>query len=246
MLIDWFTVVAQIINFLVLVWLMKHFLYRPILNSIDQREKKIAQTVADAAKEKEDASHLKKDFDQKMNDIEAQKKVILDKAIAEAKKEQDRILETARSEGEEIKEKWQISLELDQKNRKQELIERTENEILLIARKMLTDLSNGELEDRITQVMLQKLSAIAPDLKTQFQNDIKNGAVVSVKSAFDLSSSQKESFKEVLEIDAPFKFSIEPSLICGIELSAGGNKIAWNVSDYLDSFQDKPEMNING
>jgi len=38
MLIDWFTVVAQVINFLILVWLMKRFLYKPILNAIAARE----------------------------------------------------------------------------------------------------------------------------------------------------------------------------------------------------------------
>ncbi|MFQ3186924.1 MAG: F-type H+-transporting ATPase subunit b, partial [Marinomonas primoryensis] len=48
MLIDWFTVIAQLINFLVLVWLLKRFLYRPILNAIDAREKRIADELADA------------------------------------------------------------------------------------------------------------------------------------------------------------------------------------------------------
>jgi len=48
MLIDWFTVGAQIVNFLILVWLLKHFLYKPILDAIDAREKKIAAELADA------------------------------------------------------------------------------------------------------------------------------------------------------------------------------------------------------
>jgi F-type H+-transporting ATPase subunit b len=43
MLIDWFTVGAQTLNFLILVWLMKRFLYKPILNAIDTREKRIAK-----------------------------------------------------------------------------------------------------------------------------------------------------------------------------------------------------------
>ena len=46
MLIDWFTVGAQALNFLILVWLMKHFLYQPILHAIDAREKKIAAELA--------------------------------------------------------------------------------------------------------------------------------------------------------------------------------------------------------
>lgn len=49
MLFDWFTVGAQVLNFLVLVWLMKRFLYKPVLDAIDAREKRIAQSLADAA-----------------------------------------------------------------------------------------------------------------------------------------------------------------------------------------------------
>ena len=46
MLIDWFTVGAQALNFLILVWLMKRFLYKPILTAIDTREKRIAAELA--------------------------------------------------------------------------------------------------------------------------------------------------------------------------------------------------------
>ena len=48
MSIDWVTVLAQIANFLVLLWLLKRFLYRPILNGIDAREAAIAQRISDA------------------------------------------------------------------------------------------------------------------------------------------------------------------------------------------------------
>ncbi len=46
MLIDWFTVVAQAINFLILVWLLQRFLFKPILGAIDEREKGIAAQLA--------------------------------------------------------------------------------------------------------------------------------------------------------------------------------------------------------
>jgi F-type H+-transporting ATPase subunit b len=49
MLIDWFTVGAQVLNFLILVWLMKRFLYQPILDAIDAREQRIAAELANAA-----------------------------------------------------------------------------------------------------------------------------------------------------------------------------------------------------
>ena len=46
MLIDWFTIIAQALNFLILAWLLKRFLYRPVLNALDEREKLIASELA--------------------------------------------------------------------------------------------------------------------------------------------------------------------------------------------------------
>ena len=70
MLIDWFTVSAQAVNFLILVWLLNRFLYKPILNAIDVREKLIATELADAAtkkpkhkKDRDEFQHKNEEFD---------------------------------------------------------------------------------------------------------------------------------------------------------------------------------------
>ncbi len=80
MLIDWFTVVAQIVNFLVLVWLLKRFLYKPILNAIDAREKRIASQVLKAQETEEVAKKERDAYQQKNEDLEKQKEVLLSKA----------------------------------------------------------------------------------------------------------------------------------------------------------------------
>ena len=49
MSIDWFTVAAQIINFMVLVWLLQKYLYKPVLNAVRKREQKIAGQLSEAA-----------------------------------------------------------------------------------------------------------------------------------------------------------------------------------------------------
>ena len=65
MLINWFTVVAQAINFLILVWLLKRFLYKPILHAIDEREKGIATQLAEAEAKKAEAQKDRDDFQHK-------------------------------------------------------------------------------------------------------------------------------------------------------------------------------------
>ena len=76
MLIDWFTVGAQALNFVILVWLMKRFLYKPILGAIDAREIRIARELANAdTKEAEARSqvdefrHRNEKFDQQRDEM---------------------------------------------------------------------------------------------------------------------------------------------------------------------------------
>src|SRR5476649_276177 len=95
MLIDWFTVGAQALNFLILVWLMRRFLYRPILNAIDAREKKIAAELADAAAKKAEAQKDRDEFQKKNTDFDQQRAALLGKATDDAKAEGRRLLDEA-------------------------------------------------------------------------------------------------------------------------------------------------------
>jgi F-type H+-transporting ATPase subunit b len=84
-LIDWFTVGAQALNFLILVWLMKRFLYKPVLAAIDVREKRIAKEIADADAKKADAQKEHDEFQHKNEEFDQQRAALLSKATDEAK-----------------------------------------------------------------------------------------------------------------------------------------------------------------
>ena len=103
MLIDWFTVGAQVLNFLILVWLLKHFLYKPILNAIDAREKRIAAELADADAKKTEAQKERDDFQNKNKVFDEQRSALLGKAADEAKVERERLLDEARKAAESLR-----------------------------------------------------------------------------------------------------------------------------------------------
>src|ERR1700691_1252318 len=96
MLIDWFTIVAQALNFLILVWLMKRFLYKPILDAIDAREKRIANELANADAKKAEAQKEHEQFQHKNEEFDKQRAALLSKAADDAKAERPRLLDEAR------------------------------------------------------------------------------------------------------------------------------------------------------
>src|SRR5450432_2377938 len=96
--IDWFTVVAQVVNFLILVWLLKRFLFKPILRAIDEREKGIAAQLADAEAKNAESQKERADFQHKKEAFDQQRAALLKKATDEATAERQRLLEEARKD----------------------------------------------------------------------------------------------------------------------------------------------------
>ena len=128
MLIDWFTVGAQALNFLILVWLLKRFLYKPILSAIDAREKLIAAELADATTKKTEAQKERDDFQHKNEEFDQQRASLFNKATDEAKAERQRLLDEARNAAAALNAKRMESLRSDAQQLNQAIARRTQQE----------------------------------------------------------------------------------------------------------------------
>jgi len=240
MLIDWFTVGAQVLNFLILVWLMKRFLYQPILNAIDGREKKIADELADAASQKAEAIQERDDFIKKNEVFDHERAELLNKATDDAKTEGNRLLAEAKISADELGAKRQENLRSEAANMQQALARRTQQEVFSIARKTLTDLAAAELEERMVAVFTRRLRELADDAKHTLGDALKSATGPAlVRSAFELPAEERaaiqKAINETFSIDAPLRFETAPEVVSGIELTAHGQKIAWSIADYLTS-----------
>ena len=89
MSIDWVTVLAQIANFLVLLWLLKRFLYRPILDGIDAREAEIAKRIAAAAEAQHAAQTAESQYIKQRAQLLAEQDRLLEKAMAATEEQRD-------------------------------------------------------------------------------------------------------------------------------------------------------------
>ncbi|MEP6898192.1 MAG: F0F1 ATP synthase subunit delta [Rhodanobacter sp.] len=240
MLIDWFTVVAQVLNFLILVWLLKRFLYRPILNAIDVREKRIAAEVADANTKKADAQKERDAFEAKNKVFDEQRGALLSKATDQANTERDRLLAEARKTADALKETQNAALQADASKLNQALRDRVQQEVFAITRKALGDLASTSLEERLADVFVQRLGALGDDTKKTLARAISNSSDATVlRTAFDLPAAQQAVIQKALTdtfaTDVRIRFETAPALISGIEFTAGGQKLGWTISDYLAS-----------
>ncbi|MEO5926451.1 MAG: F0F1 ATP synthase subunit B [Bryobacteraceae bacterium] len=242
MLIDWFTIVAQTLNFLILVWLMKRFLYKPILRAIDEREKRIAAELADADAKKIEAQQERDEFEHKNAEFEQQRAALLSKATEEVKAERERLLEESRKAAVELSSKRQEALRSEEHNLHQAIVRRTQQEVFAITRKALADLATASLEERIGEVFIQRLREMNGEAKTLLGDALKKaGEPAVIRSAFELPGEQQAAIQnavnETFSAEIHLRFETSPDLISGIELSANGQKVAWCIADYLASME---------
>ena len=240
MLIDWFTVIAQAVNFLILVWLMKRYLYQPILKALDAREQRIAAELADADAKKAEALGEREEFRRKNEEFDSQRDGLLSKATNDAAAEHSRLLDEARTDSEIMRGKLQDKLGNEFRNLHDEIARRTQAEVFAIARKTLSELSGTGLEARIVEVFIQRLRELNDSERSKLAA-IAAQDTVTVRSAFELPQPQKamieETLNAVLGSKNPARFEIVPSLIGGIELILHGQKVAWSISDHLASLE---------
>jgi F-type H+-transporting ATPase subunit b len=242
MLIDWFTVGAQALNFLILVWLMKRFLYKPILQAIDEREKRIAAELANADTKKAEAQKEHDEFQRKNAEFDQQRAALLTKATNHAQAESQRLLDEARKAAIALTSKQQDTLRDEEHNLHEAIIRRTQQEVFAIARKTLTDLATTSLEERLGEVFTRRLREMNGDGKKRLGAALKTASIPAVvRSTFDLPAEQRAAIQnalnETFSAEIRVQFETAPDLVSGIELTTNGQKVDWSIADYLSSME---------
>lgn len=242
MVIGWFTVVAQAVNFLVLVWLLKRFLYKPILHAIDEREKGIAAQLADAEAKKAEAQKERDDYQHKNEAIEQARVALLKTATDEAGAERQRLLGEARKEADALRAKRQDALRTEHRQMNQEIVRWTQKEVFAITRKTMADLAATSLEERMSEVFVGRLRGLTGEAKDELAAALKTSpSTALVRSAFELPPTQRAAIEsavnETFDAKTQVQFQIAPDLVSGVELSANGRKVAWSIADYLATLE---------
>jgi len=243
MLIDTFTIVAQIINFLILVFLLWRFLYRPVMNAMDERERTVTSRLEEAGNMKLEAQQVADTYHGKMEDLDRK----YDEMIAEARGAADtrrrELITEAREEVDGAKSRWYEALGRERDTFLRELRRQASDNIYRIARKILTEMADEEIENKITGIFISKLGELGDSDRGQLRDSItRKGNTVLIRSAYDLSEQDRtrlsDSVRKIAGPGISIEFRKSEKLLAGIELSAEGHKIAWNINDYLESLEE--------
>jgi F-type H+-transporting ATPase subunit b len=237
-LIDWFTVFAQIVNFLILVFLLKRFLYKPIVRAMEKREKRIADAMAQSAKTLKEAEQTALALKRERQSFLEAKQALLNEATIEIRKWREQALKEAHEEIERMRKTWQEDLNQEKEDFLRKLKVQVTNQVMAVGEKVLSDLADENLENKIISVFLKKM---LEEKQAAGLEDVKGS--LSVQSGFKLDERLAQYLNQELSSlfpDAgPFEHHVSENLGIGIMLTAGDKKIEWNLAHYLDGLEQE-------
>ena len=250
MLIDWFTVGAQAVNFIILVWLLKRFLYKPILNAIDAREKRIAAELAAADAREAQARKSLDEYDEKNKQFDQDRDALMMKATLEIKAEHDRLLDEARKAADALLSEQRTAARKDATALMDQMTRLAVTEVFDVARRALSDLASMTLEERLGEIFTRRLREMKPEAKQLLDLALRAPqAAAVVRSRFPLAAQERATIQNALNetfaADIRLAFETAPDGICGVELTVGGQKLSWSIAGYLGALEEKAQALIS-
>ena len=241
MTIDWLTVGAQVLNFLVLVYLLKRFLYGPVVRAMARREEAIAERQREAQQRKEDAEAEARRHREAREALEAQRERLLARAREEADDLRRTLEKDLRRETDEVRERWHAELEREQAAFLQDVRRHAAEQFETLARKALGDLASADLESQVARVLIERLGDLDGERRDALKQASASGEPLRVRSAFELPATVKRNLtselRDTLGTAVEVTYELADDVVCGVEIRAGGESLAWSLEGYLDTLE---------
>ena len=245
MQIDWITVSAQIINFLVLVYLLQHFLYQPVVQAMDTREQRITDRLEHAQQREADARETIGANEQKKTELENERQSMIEQYKQEAQEEKQRLMDEAREDVRHTKSQWQRQAEREKHEFLDGLRGQVEHAVADVARKVLADLADAGLEERVIEAFVARLKDMDEETRRTFAEP---DGPLCISTAFELDADRRDrltsAVQEHIREDLTVEFEVAPELVCGVRIADDGHAVDWNLADYVNQVAERMESAI--
>lgn len=239
--LSWTTFILELINFLVLVWVLKRLFYAPVKRAIAARRAAVEKTLQDAESAKHEAQELQSKYEGRLREWELEKehqKEEFRKELGEERSKQMRLTESLVAEE---REKAKAQQEKQDAERRRNEEREAMKQALVFASRVLKDVACPELEAKIVDLVAKQLSSGRADgLPSSASQSWDHGAAVRVRSAYALTQTQRETLGTVLKnkvgTDSLVEFEVDGNLLAGLEIMLGSYAVRANLRDELDYF----------
>lgn len=244
MQIDWVTIVAQIVNFLILVWLLHRVLYRPLTRAIEARGQEVSRRLAEAEEARRAAEAAEEAHQAAIRALEADREATMQVARDDAGRLRHELNQMVHTEIAEHREAWQRQLDDEKAAFLDRLRRRAGEAFVTLARRVLAEMADRELVDQIASVFARRLEGMDAAERERLQKAVGPDETPEILSSFPLSERTRDlvgaAVSELLGDGQPaLRFRHEAGIDCGIVLVLGSRHVGWTIGEHLDALEQE-------
>lgn len=239
--LDWTTFILELINFLVLIWILNRFLYKPVMTVIAQRRTAIQKTQADVQQMRSEAETLRGQYENRLAEWEQERDQARAKLRDEISAERNRLLDGLRTE---LDQERQKAAAVEQRRLK-EFTQQTEAAAIaqgaIFASRLLSRLGGAELERSIIDLVMEDLPRLPQDKIQAIQSvPATTGLAMRITTGYPLDTTQRKGLgdacRTLMGREVPCEFLEDRNLIAGLRISFGSWVLRANVQDEMKCF----------
>ena len=238
MQIDWLTVAAQIVNFLVLVWLLQRFLYRPIVSAMARREERIEKRLSEAKAAREAVEADSERLRAERLALEAGREGMLDEARQEAATLRSRLEDEVRAEMEARRGTWKAHLADERQAFADRLKRHAGHQVIDIVGRVLRDYAGSDAASQVAGTFLDRLAGLDAGQREDLVEAARRAeGPARVESSVELGSAARSritrSVRDCVAREIEVEFREDADLLLGIRLTVGERTVEWSAKGYL-------------
>lgn len=241
--LNWSTFILEIINFLILVWILKRFLYKPVMDAIAARRAGIEREMHVANEIEQQAQTLKDQYERRLEDWEQEKQSAREQLHTEIEQERTRLNAELQKSLQQEQQKAQVLAEQQEQERQHHFEQLAMQNSLRFTSKLLGELAGAELEARLVDRLLTQLQALPAKQRDRLNQALVSGELSArVQTAYPLSDSQREQIQQALRdlSQRPLRctFEQDTGLLAGARIELGPWLLQANLRDELQAFAE--------
>jgi F-type H+-transporting ATPase subunit b len=239
--LDWSTFLLEVANFLILVWILKHFLYRPVKAAIEARRERVEAALAQAEATREEAEQARAGYEAQRRALDAEQaeaRAGLERALAA---EREQRLSALHEELDRERDKARALAERERAEAERRCQETALGLAGRFAARLLGELAGADLEGRLVDLAIAQLGNLDEAQREALAAAVaRDPAAVQVKSAYPLGADRRRALEGALAAaagrDVECAFGDAPELMAGLEIDAGALVLGANLRDELRFF----------
>jgi len=238
---NWTTFLLEAVNFLVLVWILKHFLYKPVLGVIERRRAAIEAALEEARKRQADAEALDKQSRDRLAALEGERRAALDALEKEVAAERQRRMDELFAKLEEERERARVLGERRTAEEERRREGRAVAAGVAFTAKLLSRVAGPEVEGRLVDMAIEDLGKLPEERVAELRAAVPAGTTAVVTTSLPLSDDRRKALAGALETLLPdaapaWEYREDPEVVAGVRVSLGPWVLKASLADELEFF----------